>query len=270
MLPEPSPGFKWIHTAQGPALVCEALEPFASHLFTTRLWALGASAGAEDAAGWDELARAIGVASGHLLRAKQVHGSAVIVHRQGRQRTSGRLSEADILVTDDRSVAVAVQTADCVPLLIADRRTGSVAAAHAGWRGLAAHVPRIAVEALCSEFGSRPGDLVAAVGPAISRSRYEVGPDVRARFEHAGSTTEQLSRWFSTSTRAGHWYFEGSGAAYDQLVAAGLAAGDVLCATLCTANYAEVFCSYRRDGKGAGRIAGAIRPRTRGALSSEF
>jgi polyphenol oxidase len=184
----------------------------------------------------------------------------VVVHRQGDGRTSDRLAEADILTTDDRSSAVAVQTADCVPLLIADRGTGSVAAAHAGWRGLVAHVPRVAVEALRREFGSRPGDLVAAIGPAISGSRYEVGADVRARFELAGCTSDQLARWFSTASRPGHWYFDGSRAAQDQLVATGLAAADVHAAALCTAGHPDVFCSYRRDGKGAGRIAGAIRP----------
>jgi polyphenol oxidase len=260
MLPEPSGGFKWIRTSRGPALVCQALEPFASHLFTTRTWTLGTSADAERAPGWDELAAAIGVPGGNLLRARQVHGSAVVVHRQGQVPATGRLEEADILVTDDRSIAVAVQTADCVPLLIADRRTGSVAAAHAGWRGLAARVPRVAVEALCREFGSRPGDLVAAIGPAISGSRYEVGPEVPARFENAGCMGEQLERWFSPGPRADHWYFEGSRAAQDQLVAAGLPSAQVHRVALCTADHGDVFCSYRRDGKGAGRIAGAIRP----------
>jgi YfiH family protein len=260
MLPELSPGFKWIQSDRGPALVCEALEPFARHLFTTRAWTLGTSAGADHIPGWDELARAIGVRSENLLRAKQVHGSTVVVHRHGDGRTDGRLPEADILTTDDQSMAVAVQTADCVPLLIADRRTGSVAAAHAGWRGLAAQVPRVAVEALRREFGSRPGDLVAAIGPAISGSRYEVGSDVRSRFEHAGCTTDQLARWFSDAARSGHWYFDGSRAAFDQLVAAGLAAAAIHQASLCTAGHPDIFCSYRRDGRGAGRIAGAIRP----------
>jgi YfiH family protein len=261
MLPELAAGFKWIQTDRGPALVCEALEPFARHLFTTRTWMLGTSAGADHVPGWDELARAIGVTSENLLRAKQVHGSTVIVHRHGDGRRSDRLADADILTTDDQSTAVAVQTADCIPLLIADRRTGSVAAAHAGWRGLAAQVPRVAVEALRREFASHPGDLVAAIGPAISGSRYEVGSDVRARFEHAGCTSDQLTRWFSTAARADHWYFDGPRAAQDQLVAAGLAAAEVHTAALCTAGHPDVFCSYRRDGKGAGRIAGAIRPR---------
>jgi YfiH family protein len=164
-------------------------------------------------------------------------------------------------VTDDPSVALAVQTADCVPLLIADRRTGSIAAAHAGWRGLAAHVPRVAVEALGRAFDSHPGDLVAAIGPSISAPRYEVGADVRIRFEQAGYSSGQLARWFSPAERPGHWFFDAWCAAYDQLAEAGLAAPQVHVAALCTASHPDVFCSYRRDGKGAGRIAGAIRAR---------
>ena len=261
MLPEPSAGFKWIQTGGAPALVCEALEPFAHHLFTTRNWTLGTRINVDPNPGWEELARAIGVETANLLRAKQVHGSTVLVHRAGSDRRRDQLAEGDILLTDDRSMAVAVQTADCVPVLIADRRTGTVAAAHAGWRGLAAQVPRVTVEAMQREFGSRAGDLVVAIGPAISGPRYEVGPDVRARFEQAGGASEDLARWFSTAERQGHWYFGGSRAARDQLIAAGVAAAQVHDAALCTSSHPDVFCSYRRDGGAAGRIAGVIRRR---------
>jgi polyphenol oxidase len=261
MLPELSGDFKWMETAQGPALVCGALEPFSRHFFTTRTWTLGATVDEERTPGWEELAKVIGVEEKDLVRARQVHGSAVVVRRKGRDRSGTRRSEADILVTDDPSAALAVQTADCVPLLVADRRRGSIAAAHAGWRGLAARVPSVAVEALGREFDSRPGDLVAAIGPSISAPRYEVGAEVRIRFEQAGFSSEQLARWFSPAERPGHWFFDAWRAAQDQLAAAGVAARHIHLAALCTASYPDIFCSYRRDGKGAGRIAGAIRAR---------
>jgi polyphenol oxidase len=117
----------------------------------------------------------------------------------------------------------------------------------------------VAVDALRREFGSRPHDLIAAIGPSISAPRYEVGGDVRVRFEQAGCPNEQLARWFPTAGRPGHWCFDGWCAALDQLVAAGLTATQIHSAGLCTASHPEVFCSYRRDGRGAGRIAGAIR-----------
>jgi len=258
MLPEPSPGFKWIQSTHGPALVCEALAPWADHVFTTRSWTLGSAGGCEQERGWEEIASALGVPGAALLRARQVHGADVIVHRAGDDR-SGRLGEADVLVTDDPSVGLAIQTADCLPLLIADRRTGAIAAAHAGWRGLAARVPQAAVRALADQFGGRAGDLVAVIGPAISAPRYEVGADVRARFEQAGCTAEQLARWFTAAARPAHWNFDGWVAASDQLTAAGLSGEQIHAASLCTASHPAVFCAYRRDGAGAGRIAAAIR-----------
>ena len=127
--------------------------------------------------------------------------------------------------------------------------------------GLAARVPSVAADSLGDAFGSRPADLIAAVGPSISAARYEVGADVRAQFEHAGFSDDQLARWFLPGTRPGHWQFDGWAAARDQLLAAGVPADQIHSSDLCSAREAELLCSYRRDGKRAGRIAGAIRAR---------
>jgi len=200
------------------------------------------------------------VDSHHLRRLHQVHGAAVSVSRAG--AAGSRVQpDADIIISDDPALVLAIQTADCVPLLMADRRTPCVAAAHAGWRGLAARVPGAAIEALAREFGSRPEDLIAAVGPSISAPRYEVGASVRARFEEAGFSTAQLARWFSAAERPEHWYFDGWQAARDQLEDAGVPPSQIHIAALCTATHADVFCSYRRDGSPAGRMAAAIRAR---------
>jgi polyphenol oxidase len=117
----------------------------------------------------------------------------------------------------------------------------------------------VAVEALGREFGSLPGNLVAAVGPSISAERYEVGEDVRSRFAAAGFSDATLARWFRAGSRADHWLFDSWRSALDQLESAGVAAGNIHLSALCTATYPEVFCSYRRDGAGAGRMAAAIR-----------
>ena len=189
---------------------------------------------------------------------RQVHGASVVVHRAGSALAASR-ADADIIVTDDGTVALAIQTADCVPLLLADTRTGSVGAAHAGWRGLAAGVPSIAVRALTHAFGSRPEDLVAAIGPSISAERYEVGGDVRARFAAKPFSTPDLEQWFAPADRPDHWFFDGWESTSAQLVSAGVHPDRVHLAALCTATHPDLLCSYRRDGEGAGRMAAVIR-----------
>src|SRR5438477_443455 len=270
-LPQPSDSFRWVQGASGPALLCRALEPFADHVITTRSWALGAAGRNSDAdSAWAEVAAAL---ARPLVRVHQVHGAALVIRRAGDPPLAA-LPEADIIVSHDPTVAIAIQAADCVPILIADRRTGAVAAAHAGWRGLAAGVPRITVEALARQFGSRPGDLVAAAGPSIGACCYEVGPEVRHGFDEAGWPESATRGWFFTrpqptpgnpsmaglraERRPGHWYFDSGRAAGDQLESAGVPRDQILVAGLCTASHAGALCSYRRDGAGAGRIAGAI------------
>ena len=259
MRPQPSDGFVWVQAAGGPALVCGPLRLLAAHLFTTREWALGSGVGSDDE--WAPVAAALGVDLAHVVRLRQVHGTGVVVRRAGDPLPSRARAEADIVLSNDPLVAVAIQTADCVPLLIVDSKSGAVAAAHAGWRGLAAGVPPAAVAALAREFNARPKDLVAAVGPSISGPSYEVGPDVAERFAAAGFDNDRLACWFSDGERDDHWQFDGWQATTDQLVAAGVPSGQIHIAGLCTAAHPSLLCSYRRDGKSAGRMAAAIRCR---------
>ena len=261
MLPAPQDGFAWIDTDYGPALVCTALEPYARHLFTTRQWALGAAAPG-DAGAWDEVAHAIGVGRAKLVRLHQVHGAGVVFRRIGELRDVNHLPDADIVASNDPSLALAIQTADCVPILLADRRSGVVAAAHAGWRGLAARVPSEAVDALVHGFDSAAADRVVALGPSISAERYEVGADVRQKFEEAGFSRAQLAAWFTGGVRPDHWQFDGARSAIDQLIVAGVPRDQIFACGLCTATHDELLCSYRRDWKDAGRMAAVIRAKT--------
>jgi YfiH family protein len=272
MLPQPSDGFAWVQAPAGPALVCRALEPLARHVFTTRPWTLGSSATGNREAGWGEVAAAADLPLDRLVRLQQVHGAEV------RLASEGGGVPADILINDDRGLAIAVQAADCVPLLVADPRTGSVAAIHAGWRGMVARAPQRGVAALARRFGCRPVDLVAAIGPSIGACCYEVGADVRDAFSRAGFAPGRLDEWFSSAARpsarnpsmpglpaaprAGHWFFDGWSAVVHQLEEAGVPAAQIHLSALCTASHPLELCSYRRDGASAGRLAGVIRPRS--------
>src|SRR5689334_7855723 len=118
-LPQPNDSFHWVQVGGRPALVCRALEPFARHLVTTRAWQFGLPA-PDSSAAWDEVAAAV---EAPLIRVHQVHGADVLVHRAGDRREVGpNHPQADVIVTNDPSIAIAIQTADCVPILIVDRR----------------------------------------------------------------------------------------------------------------------------------------------------
>src|SRR5947209_6898335 len=103
MLPKPNDGFAWVQAAAGPALVCRALEPYASHFFTTRAWRLG-DPDADAPAAWADVAQALALAPDALVRAHQVHGAGVIACKPGDARPGpdihGRaLRQADIIVS---------------------------------------------------------------------------------------------------------------------------------------------------------------------------
>ncbi len=189
--------FEWSNEPWGRALRCTRLDRTARHLFSTRdllLEPIGDPGGE----GWAALGRSMGVPHGSVLRLRQVHGARAVIVRAGDDdRDWDKLPpEADILVSDHPAVALSVRVADCVPILLADVRSGAAAAVHAGWRGTAAGAVRAAVDALAFEFGSARSDLVVAIGPSIGPCCYRVGADMVEAFRAAGATRDQLSRWF--------------------------------------------------------------------------
>jgi YfiH family protein len=148
-------------------------------------------------------------------------------------------------------VACAVLTADCLPVLLCDRAGSVVAAAHAGWRGLAAGVLESCVRAMAAN----PGDIMAWLGPAIGRDAFEVGPEVRHAFLEAGDARETADCFQVSSSREGHFLADLYALARLRLAAAGVV--DVFGGEHCTYSDANRFYSYRRDGQ-TGRMASLI------------
>jgi YfiH family protein len=252
--------FHWTQESWGRALRCKAIS--APHLFSTRDLELREVSG-QPAAGWDQLAATLGVRPGGVLRPMQVHGDAVTVVSAIPARVEEACrAAADIIIASNPDVAVAVQAADCVPLLIEDRRSGAVAAAHAGWRGTAARVARKTIEAMLGLFGIDRADLTVAVGPSIGPCCYEVGEELLAAFGPDGR------RWFYRSS--GRLMLNLWSANVDQLVEAGVNRKSIHVAEICTAMHPDLFPSYRRDGQNAGRLAAAIRPGQLTAASRRF
>jgi YfiH family protein len=176
--------------------------------------------------------------SGRLLLLRQVHGATVVeAPWQGQP-------EADAAVAASPGWLLGIQTADCLPVLLVDPKRRLVAAAHAGWRGTAAGVAARAVAAL-AERGSRPEDLVATLGPGIGPCCYEVGAEVRAAFSPSG---EGIFR----PGPNGRPRLDLRVAITRQLVDAGLRPASLHHVTDCTRCCADLYYSYRREGKAAG------------------
>lgn len=170
---------------------------------------------------------------GNLATLRQVH-SAACVAAAGR---GGVLGEGDALLEDRPGSVVAVQTADCLPILLVDERHRAVAAVHAGWRGTVAGIAQRAVEAMGAQFGSLAGDLDAAIGPGIGACCYEVGPEVAAQFGLQGRAHVDLA---AANRR--------------QLMDAGVTPERIYASNLCTMCRGEEFHSFRRDQEAAGRL----------------
>jgi hypothetical protein len=171
---------------------------------------------------------------------EQVHGTAVVVHDGSR---SGAPT-ADAAIALRPGHVCAVMTADCLPVVLADRAGTRVGVAHAGWRGLVAGV----VEATLAALGCAPADTVAWLGPAIGPGAFEVGAEVRDAF---ASRLAALGAYFTPNAR-GRFQADLYSLARRQLAEAGVTS--VHGGTWCTATDPRRFFSFRRDGT-TGRMA---------------
>jgi YfiH family protein len=186
------------------------------------------------------LATRLGVHSERLFHLTQVHGARIVEVDGAESPEALREEQADGLVSC-ASVALGVLTADCVPVLLAERRGRAIAAVHAGWRGLAAGVLEAAVAHL-EQLGVAPGTLVAAVGPCISAQAYEVGGEVADAFAPLDVDAETKV----VQMRGERAHVDLAGVASRLLGRAGV--GRVALSGRCTAREPALFFSHRRDG----------------------
>ena len=175
----------------------------------------------------------------------QVHGTTVVTARTGRPPP-----QADAATSCEPGVVCAILTADCLPVLFCNRAGTHVAAAHAGWRGLAAGLLEATVAAL-GAAGAPAGSLLAWLGPAIGPLVYEVGSDVRNAFLRADPGAAAAF----VPNRPGHWLLDLYGAARGRLHRAGVTT--ISGGTHCTLTEADRFYSHRRDAQ-TGRQATLI------------
>ncbi len=185
---------------------------------------------------------------------RQVHGTDVVRLHAG--AGTAPLAAADAVWTTERGLACTVGAADCMPVLLALRDGSAVAAAHAGWRGLAAGVLPAAVQAVCAETGARPQDFLAWLGPCLGPKHFEVQADVLAAFGADLGNADPL-HFKPAPTRDGlpRWHANLPALARLQLQRAGVQ--DITDDGRCTFSDPSNFFSFRRD-RITGRHAAAI------------
>jgi YfiH family protein len=197
------------------------------------------------------LQAAAGCAGRELCYVHQVHGAALVRAEQGKPFDTS--AKADALVGADPARVLSVRVADCVPILLAGDDGRTVAAVHAGWRGVVAGAVTVALDAMRESH--RPTSFVAAVGPCIGGEAFEVGPEVVEEFFRAFGDDAPLVR------RAGEkGYIDLRAAVRLQLLRAGLADDDIDLTDRCTHRDADEFFSHRRDNGVTGRMAAIISP----------
>ena len=185
------------------------------------------------------VAAALGLAGDRLVTPYQIHSPSVIAVEAPWARAE--TPRGDALVTREPAIAIAVTTADCLPVLLSDPEARVVGAAHAGWRGALAGVLARTVEAMTA-LGARAAAIKAVIGPAIEQQSYEVGPEFPAPFL---AQDEANGAFFAPGHREGRFQFDLKGYAARCLEAAGVGAVEVLAADTCAEE--SRFFSYRRS-----------------------
>jgi YfiH family protein len=218
-----------------------------------------------------------GDASTPLVDVRQIHSNLVLL-ASAADASRKRPREADGLMTDEPGLLLGVRTADCIPILVADRKRRAVAAFHAGWRGTVQRIVESGIGRMRLLFGSRPEDLVAAIGPGIGPCCYAVGEEVLSSFESQFAYARELFRevydsntvrikypmLFMTQRAPGHSPIGPSlhlnliEANRRQLLAAGLKPRAIHLIGGCTSCQPELFFSHRASQGQAGRMMSVI------------
>jgi YfiH family protein len=220
---------------------------------------------------------ALGAIDLQFISLKQIHSDVIHLFNAAPHEPC----KGDASITNRPGLLLGAQTADCVPILLVDPKKRAVAAIHAGWRGTLARIALKAIGQMQMHFGTRPADLLAAIGPSIGGCCYEVGTEVATQFH---SQFADASEWFD-EFRTGdepnsvQWLnmmppghqppqenvlLDLRKANRAQLLATGLRPQNIFVSDLCTACRHDLLFSYRKQGSQSGRMMSVISIRQRG------
>ena len=178
----------------------------------------------------------------------QVHGDTIKTVRTVEDIGNSE-DRADGLISDLGGILVGAKTADCVPVLLGDPKTGAFAAVHAGWRGTVKSIVRRAIQQMSETYGTDASNIIATIGPAACGRSYEVGQDVISEFSE---NFAESSKYF-TRTRDGHALVDLHLANHDQLTAIGVNETNIYTAPFCTMESSDLFFSYRLEKRTFGK-----------------
>ncbi|MBO4432036.1 MAG: peptidoglycan editing factor PgeF [Clostridia bacterium] len=199
-----------------------------------------------------------GIDVSHLVLTRQTHTNNVITvgtEHRGTGYGKPEFSDVDGLITDTPGVALVTQFADCVPLLFYDPVARVIANSHSGWRGTVQKIGAVTVRKMVNGFGSRPENIIAAIGPAICKDCYEVDTRVFLAFKEAGFN---LSSIFTPKPDGEHYLLDLIKANKEILLDAGIRPENLDIADLCTAENSSLLHSHRATAGKRGNLAAII------------
>ncbi len=223
------------------------------HAFTTRANGLGnRSKGIKTPDDWNAVAEAFGINTCRVVTVDQVHGENIVKADSLNYRDL-RTAHADAIITDVREIAIGVETADCVPILLIDPAKPAIGAVHAGWRSTVKKIVQKTVNRMSEEFGAEPSRMIAAIGPAIGPECYEVDEPV------IGPVRGAFSFWNDVAAPRGNgrWSLDLAKANRLELLQIGLAEKNIHSVGMCTSCRRDMFYSYRAEGR-TGRMLSVI------------
>jgi hypothetical protein len=203
------------------------------------------------------LCKALAIPFSHLVGAHQVHGTNVkfvddsLIGMEATTRKAS-LEGYDALICNAPGICITATTADCVPVLLFDPVTKSIAAIHSGWRSTLNNITNTTIEAMQKAFGTDPAHLIAAIGPCISGTAYEVGEELQLQFETKDAGTDR----FFIPIDNGKYLFDIRSVVRCQLQKAGVS--DIEISEHCTFSEPELFFSARRQSIHSGRMLSGI------------
>lgn len=206
---------------------------------------------------YNRLAKSIGSEISHLCLSKQVHDNVVrcvTVGDIGTGIIKPEFENADALITNDSNVALIIHYADCTPILLCDSVTGAIGAVHSGWRGTAGVIVANAVKAMGKNFGSKPQNIKAAIGPCIGQCCYEVDGTVYNAFKKAGYYQNGI---FENKPN-GKYMLDLKRANYEILISCGVRDENIDVCDICTCCNSDDFFSHRATSGKRGTLAAII------------